>query len=166
MGIVPVHQIGMRAFDRDPIRPGHMASGHANRASRPNTWLHRPATRRKVLTCHPEPSTHGRFWHSACPLSGVKRTSLIRSLMCANDPQRKFERRLFQQVLVTEHIPCALWALGIPSFEATASMGVAGMRSPDAAMRDCDSLLVSQKYRVHGSSDHQHNGGGMILLHS
>ena len=28
-----------------------MASGHANRANRPNTWLHRPATRRKVLTC-------------------------------------------------------------------------------------------------------------------
>jgi hypothetical protein len=28
-----------------------MASGHANRANRPNTWLHRPATRRDVLTC-------------------------------------------------------------------------------------------------------------------
>ena len=28
-----------------------MASGHANRANRPNTWLHRPATRRNVLTC-------------------------------------------------------------------------------------------------------------------
>jgi hypothetical protein len=28
-----------------------MASGHANRANRPNTWLHRPATRREVLTC-------------------------------------------------------------------------------------------------------------------
>src|SRR4026209_1944013 len=31
---------------------GIMASGHANRANRPNTWLHRPATRREVLTCH------------------------------------------------------------------------------------------------------------------
>ena len=30
-----------------------MASGHANRANRPNTWLHRPATRRHVLTCQP-----------------------------------------------------------------------------------------------------------------
>ena len=30
-----------------------MASGHANRANRPNTWLHRPATRREVLTCQP-----------------------------------------------------------------------------------------------------------------
>src|SRR6266581_5609586 len=29
---------------------GIMASGHANRANRPNTWLHRPATRREVLT--------------------------------------------------------------------------------------------------------------------
>jgi hypothetical protein len=25
-----------------------MASGHANRANRPNTWLHRPAKRREV----------------------------------------------------------------------------------------------------------------------
>src|SRR5438876_12456100 len=32
---------------------GIMASGHANRANRPNTWLHRPATRREVLTCQP-----------------------------------------------------------------------------------------------------------------
>ena len=30
-----------------------MASGHANRVNRPNTWLHRPATRREVLTCQP-----------------------------------------------------------------------------------------------------------------
>ena len=28
-----------------------MASGHANRINRPNTWLHRPTTRRDVLTC-------------------------------------------------------------------------------------------------------------------
>src|SRR6476660_1060916 len=32
---------------------GIMASGHANRANRPNTWLHRPATQREVLTCQP-----------------------------------------------------------------------------------------------------------------
>jgi len=36
-----------------------MASGHANRAHRPNTWLHRPATRREILLANPEPSTHG-----------------------------------------------------------------------------------------------------------
>ncbi len=30
-----------------------MASGHVNRINRPNTWLHRPATRREVLTCQP-----------------------------------------------------------------------------------------------------------------
>jgi hypothetical protein len=37
-----------------------MASGHANRANRPNTWLHR--TRPcdvKILLANPEPSTHG-----------------------------------------------------------------------------------------------------------
>src|SRR5262249_7632272 len=36
-----------------------MASGHVNRANRPNTWLHRPATRREILLANPEPSTHG-----------------------------------------------------------------------------------------------------------
>jgi hypothetical protein len=30
-----------------------MASGQANRANRPNTWLHRPTMRREVLTCQP-----------------------------------------------------------------------------------------------------------------
>src|SRR3989337_2147496 len=41
---------------------GIMASGHANRANRPNTWLHRPATRREVLTCQPG-AVH--TWHEA-----------------------------------------------------------------------------------------------------
>ena len=40
------------------------------------------------------------------------------------------------------------------------SVGLAGLRLGDVAMRDCDSLLISQKYRVHRSSDHQHVGGG------
>ena len=39
-----------------------MASGHANRANRPNTWLHRPATQREVLTCQPG-AVH--TWHLA-----------------------------------------------------------------------------------------------------
>jgi hypothetical protein len=43
-----------------------MASGHANRANRPNTWLHRPATRREVLTCQPG-AVH--TWHKAAILS-------------------------------------------------------------------------------------------------
>jgi hypothetical protein len=42
-----------------------MASGHANRAHRPNTWLHRPATRREILLANPEPSTHGTSLLSA-----------------------------------------------------------------------------------------------------
>src|SRR4029078_9120332 len=41
---------------------GIMASGHANRANRSNTWLHRPATRREVLTCQPG-AVH--TWHKA-----------------------------------------------------------------------------------------------------
>ena len=28
-----------------------MASGHVNRANRPNTWLHRPSLRRKKAPC-------------------------------------------------------------------------------------------------------------------
>ena len=39
-----------------------MASGHANRANRPNTWLHRPTPRREVLTCQPG-AVH--TWHLA-----------------------------------------------------------------------------------------------------
>ena len=54
-----------------------MASGHANRANRPNTWLHRPATRREVLTCQPG-AVH--TWHIADESFGA--------LMSANDPRR------------------------------------------------------------------------------
>ena len=36
-----------------------MASGHVNRTNRPNTWLHRPATRVKIFLANSEPSTHG-----------------------------------------------------------------------------------------------------------
>jgi hypothetical protein len=42
-----------------------MASGHVNRANRPNTWLLRPMlqTVKKALA-NPEPSTHGPSRHS------------------------------------------------------------------------------------------------------
>ena len=36
-----------------------MASGHANRTNRPNTWLHRPTCDVKICLANPEPSTHG-----------------------------------------------------------------------------------------------------------
>ena len=45
-----------------------MASGHANRANRPNTWLHRPATQREVLTCQPG-AVH--TWHKADMLNAL-----------------------------------------------------------------------------------------------
>jgi hypothetical protein len=36
-----------------------MASGHVNRANRPNTWLHRPTLQNvKKIVANPEPSTH------------------------------------------------------------------------------------------------------------
>ena len=46
-----------------------MASGHANRANRPNTWLHRPATQREVLTCQPG-AVH--TWHKADVQSALR----------------------------------------------------------------------------------------------
>jgi len=49
-----------------------MASGHANRANRPNTWLHQPAMRRDVLTCQPG-AVH--TWHLADILRGIVRMS-------------------------------------------------------------------------------------------
>ena len=36
-----------------------MASGHVNRANRPNTWVHRPNLNVKILLANSEPSTHG-----------------------------------------------------------------------------------------------------------
>jgi hypothetical protein len=36
-----------------------MASGHVNRANRPNTWLLRPMLQMKIPLANPEPSTHG-----------------------------------------------------------------------------------------------------------
>jgi hypothetical protein len=39
-----------------------MASGHVNRANRPNTWLHRPATRREDFSCQ---SGAVHTWHLA-----------------------------------------------------------------------------------------------------
>jgi hypothetical protein len=36
-----------------------MASGHVNRANRPNTWLHRSDLQREKVLANSEPSTHG-----------------------------------------------------------------------------------------------------------
>ena len=36
-----------------------MASGHANRTKRPNTWPHRPTCDVKKVLANSEPSTHG-----------------------------------------------------------------------------------------------------------
>ena len=51
-----------------------MASGHANRANRPNTWLHRPATQREVLTCQLG-AVH--TWHRADQLDGAAGSQLL-----------------------------------------------------------------------------------------
>jgi hypothetical protein len=80
-----------------------MASGHANRANRPNAWLHRPAMRREVLTCQPGA---GHTWHFAdisCHSNddrswgqaAVKRKSAIRPSRTQADIGRSTHRHLF-----------------------------------------------------------------------
>ena len=52
-----------------------------------------------------------------CPLSGVKRTSLIRVLMSANDPKRTFEFRnigLRRLGCGTLRAPCPRMVLSVP----------------------------------------------------
>jgi hypothetical protein len=48
-----------------------MASGHVNRANRPNTWLHRPGCDVKKVLANSEPSTHA---NSEPSTHGTKRT--------------------------------------------------------------------------------------------
>jgi hypothetical protein len=58
-----------------------MASGHVNRANRPNTWLHRPMLRRDVLTCQPG-AVH--TWHEVDQLGGplsISANDLVRTLL-------------------------------------------------------------------------------------
>jgi hypothetical protein len=69
-----------------------MASGHVNRAKRPNTWQHRPkpAYVKKVLA-NPEPSTHDplRKWSV---LKGARRKASYRSVALFGCPTRNVER--------------------------------------------------------------------------
>ena len=74
-----------------------MASGHVNRANRPNTWLHRPATRREDSPCQLG-AVH--TWHFAsvrCDANSVAiegiadiRRSLAAGRSDANDPKRSY----------------------------------------------------------------------------
>ena len=74
-----------------------MASGHVNRTNRPNTWLHRPATRREDSPCQLG-AVH--TWHLATnparplfwSLSGEKQTWPGWAKIDAKDPKRTWER--------------------------------------------------------------------------
>ena len=68
-----------------------MASGHVNRANRPNTWLHRPACDVKKVLANSEPSTHGHFSDvrsggDHVRSRGAERTSRLRRPTSENDP--------------------------------------------------------------------------------
>src|SRR5215472_14991850 len=74
-----------------------MASGHVNRASRPNTWPHRPSCNREENPCQ-RGAVH--TWHIASfrctapvrPQLRVKRTYHGRGWIDANDPTRTIGR--------------------------------------------------------------------------
>ena len=65
-----------------------MASGHVNRSNRPNTWRHRPATRREDFPCQLG-AVH--TWHSrGLPVEPAE-VCLVRqcgSMACCAEPTR------------------------------------------------------------------------------
>src|SRR5262249_17722757 len=70
-----------------------MASGHVNRASRPNTWLHRPSCKREENPCqrgavHTWHITSFRCTAPARQQLGVKRTCHGHGWIDAIDPNR------------------------------------------------------------------------------
>jgi hypothetical protein len=69
--LVPNHP-GMRAFGRDPFAEGIIASGHAYRSNRLNTWPHRqPCRNVQQIPCQ-RGAVHR--WHKA----EIRRTSVLR----------------------------------------------------------------------------------------
>ena len=52
-----------------------MASGHVNRTNRPNTWLHRPATRREDSPCQLG-AVH--TWHEAADCGAATSRQILR----------------------------------------------------------------------------------------
>ena len=67
-----------------------MASGHANRANRPNTWLHRPTCDVKIPFANSEPSTHGtkqRFAGFTVDDVGALAEFLKHCAGCAREPR-------------------------------------------------------------------------------
>jgi hypothetical protein len=77
-----------------------MASGHVNRANRPDTWLHRPILQNvKKPLANPEPSTHG-----------TTRKSQPERLMSASGgkPENICSQRVFRVLTRTGH-GCLSW---------------------------------------------------------
>jgi hypothetical protein len=61
-------------------------SGHFWTARRMSAFVGKADISRRLLQCLLMALNGRRGWRSACPLSALKRTSIIRSLMSANDP--------------------------------------------------------------------------------
>jgi len=59
-----------------------MASGHVNRANRPNTWLHRPTLQREESPCQ---SGAVHTWHKAASAARAKADIRCQAAKPAND---------------------------------------------------------------------------------
>jgi len=79
-----------------------MASGHANRANRPNTWLHRPATQREVLTCQPG-AVH--TWHLVDSLKALLTSAMGGKVPCNRDDASRNRRNHLSGVLPAVRAP-------------------------------------------------------------
>jgi hypothetical protein len=144
-----------------------MASGHVNRANRPNTWLHRPATRREDSPCQLG-AVH--TWHKAdvdgLPINVRFRGSSRHreydgALMTQSGPHVQFSNlraRLCEQIhhsawrrgrtpsLVARRQPelseCTLFRTSLPPPRVTCSQGYRG-RSHWAGLAECQTCSTT-----------------------
>jgi hypothetical protein len=77
-----------------------MASGHVNRANRPNTWLHRPSPRREVFPCQPGAGPHMAQGQERIKLSN----DAVGTLRCADV---SYLSLLAQPVFARTYMKCA-----------------------------------------------------------
>jgi len=67
-----------------------MASGHANRTKRPNTWPHRPTCDVKKVLANSEPSTRAaKVCATSCPQLLEEADIRAKTVTSVHDPKRR-----------------------------------------------------------------------------